>query len=62
MISDEPSRRRPGRPALVEGDRSVYVTVAIPSKQYDDIYQQAQRQRLGVPEVIRRRLRDDSDE
>ena len=54
--------RRPGRPPLTAGQKSVYVTVAISSKQYDYLDQQRKQQRLScVPELIRRKLRHDDD-
>jgi hypothetical protein len=46
-----------GRPPLDVSDPSVTVLVRLPSKQYDAMFDQARRQRLTVPEVIRRRLR-----
>jgi hypothetical protein len=31
----------------------------MPSRQYDAVYERAQRERVGVPELIRRLCRDD---
>jgi hypothetical protein len=30
--------------------------VKLPSRQYDDVYERAQRERVSVPEVIRRSI------
>ena len=54
-------RRRVGRPAIREGEKSVYVTFALPIGEYDSIYQKAKRDRRTVPEHIRRKLRDEDD-
>lgn len=53
--------RPPGRPPLDDNDPSVAVIVRMPSRQYDDAYQQAQRDRISVPEVIRRALKEATD-
>jgi hypothetical protein len=50
------NERRRGRPPLDDADRSVPVHVKMPSRQYDDLYERAQRDRVSVPEVIRRAL------
>ena len=50
--------RRFGRPPLDADDPSVTVNVRLPSKVYDKVYQAAQRERCGVPEVIRRAVKD----
>lgn len=59
--------RRGGRPPLQAGDPSVSVHLRVPSSQYDAAYQRAQRDRMTVPEVIRREWAaasqpDDGDE
>lgn len=51
--------KRRGRPLLDATDRTVTITVAMPSRQLDYLYQQAQSQRVNVPEVIRRTIRAD---
>jgi hypothetical protein len=56
------SERKPGRPPLNEDNPSVSVCVKLPSHQYDDIYEKAQRARISVPEVIRRRLDETRDD
>jgi hypothetical protein len=50
--------RGPGRPPLDDEDDedSVAVCVKLPSRVYDEQYQRAQRERVSVPEVIRRTL------
>ncbi|PYR30334.1 MAG: hypothetical protein DMF90_27920 [Acidobacteria bacterium] len=48
-------RSRPGRPPLDDTDReSVMVNVRLPLRQYDAVWQRAQRERVTVPEWIRR--------
>jgi hypothetical protein len=55
--------RRPGRPPLDEQCRSVPVCIKMPSRQYDELYERAQRDRVSIPEMIRRRIAagDDDD-
>jgi hypothetical protein len=48
--------RGPGRPPLDDDDASVKVCLTLPGRQYDDMYERAQRERVSVPEVIRRSL------
>lgn len=58
-------RRRPGRPALVEGEESVPQTVRLPASDYDRVDEIARRDRCSVPTVIRRavsRLLDEADD
>lgn len=62
MSDEQTERRRRGRPPLEPDDRSVYVTVVLPSRQYDDLDRQARAARVSIREVIRRKLRDDDDE
>jgi hypothetical protein len=53
--------KRTGRPRVGDDDEddSVPVCVRLPSSQYDRLYEQARRDRAsGVPEVIRRQLRE----
>ena len=49
-------KRTPGRPRLDPRYRSVPVCVVVPGNQYDALYLRAQRDRVSVPEVIRRWL------
>jgi hypothetical protein len=50
-------RSRPRRPPLDDTDReSVGVLVRLPQRQYDAVWHNAQRERVTVPEWIRRRL------
>jgi len=53
--------RRPGRPPLDPNHRSIPVTVRLSPSQYDDAHQQARRERITLPELIRRRLSDDDE-
>ena len=49
--------RKPGRPPLDDYDPSTTVTLRVASKDYDDLYSRARRERISVPELIRRDLR-----
>lgn len=51
------SKRR-GRPPLDDDDESVGVHVQMTSKQYDEVYERARRERVTVPEIIRRDVRE----
>ena len=44
---------RRGRPPVDEDDPCVDVHVRMPSKQYDETFKLAQRERKSVPELIR---------
>lgn len=51
-------KRTPGRPPLDDEDDSTGVYVRMPTRQYDQLYERVQRERLSsVPELIRRELR-----
>jgi hypothetical protein len=51
------SMRRPGRPALDPDDRpSVAVTVRFTERQFDSMWAAAQRERMTVSDLIRRKL------
>jgi hypothetical protein len=50
------ARRRPGRPPLDRDDPSVAVTFRLPSRRVDLLCQRADRERISVPELIRRGL------
>lgn len=45
-----------GHPPLVEGDHTTPVTIRIPTRLYKRACQQANQERVKVPEVIRRAL------
>jgi hypothetical protein len=47
--------RRTGRPPLDTDSRSVPVNVRVPADRYDELFAQARRQGLSVPQVIRTR-------
>lgn len=49
-------RRPPGRPPLDPQHPSVKVCLSVPSDDYDAYYAKARRDRVSVPEVIRRSL------
>jgi hypothetical protein len=55
----EPKR---GRPPLDSRQPSVPVTVRVPTSQYDEFFQRAQRDRTNVSTVIRRQLSAADDE
>jgi hypothetical protein len=50
--------KRPGRPPLDAEDPSVDVHLRLPAKQYDEAFERAQRERVTVPELIRRALQE----
>jgi len=47
---------KPGRPRLDDDDESINVNVRMPSRKYDQLCEEARRQQVSVPEVIRRQL------
>jgi hypothetical protein len=53
-----PQKRRTGRgrPSVDPTDASVYVSVTLSSKRYDDLCKRALEQGVSVPEIIRRDL------
>jgi hypothetical protein len=53
-MPDEP--RRKGRPPLDLGGPSVPVHLTLAAREYDALYQRAARERVSVPEQIRREL------
>lgn len=55
-MKDRDRERRRGHPRLDDDDESVPVHLTLPSRQYDDLYERARRDRVSVPEVIRRLL------
>ena len=50
-----------GRPPLDRADPSVVVSVAMPGRAFDLICRRAHAERLTVPEVIRRTLRESAN-
>jgi len=50
-----------GRPALDPEDRSVVVSLTLPARAFDLFYRRALEARVTVPEILRRRLRINSD-
>jgi hypothetical protein len=58
----ERDTRRPGRPPLARDDQSVAVSIKMPSRQYDSLFERAQRERVSVPELIRRQLSATDDD
>lgn len=55
MPKPTPPARRNGRPPLDAGSSSVSVNVRVPATRYDELYAQASREGLSVPQVIRDR-------
>jgi len=53
-----PMANRPGRPPLDRFDKSVVVSLAMPGRVFDRYCRLANVERLTVPEVIRRALRN----
>jgi hypothetical protein len=57
--------RPKGRPPLVDGDTTTPVTVRFPTRDFDRACQQAARERVPLPELVRRgltRVLTDDDE
>lgn len=50
-------QKPPGRPPLDSSDDSVPVCLTLTARQYDELDARAKRERVSVPEVIRRELR-----
>jgi hypothetical protein len=50
-------KRKRGRPRLASDDESVPVHLTLPSREYDLAYALARRDRISVPEVLRRAFR-----
>jgi len=58
-------RAHPGRPPLDDRDPSLNLSLKLPSKLYDDACLLAARQRVTLPEAVRRAIRraaDDADD
>lgn len=49
-------KRPPGRPPLADGDPSAQLSVKLPSRQFAEVCERAQRERLSLAEWIRRQL------
>lgn len=47
---------RPGRPKIDQTDESVSVSLTLPAREYDRVFAEAQRERVSIAEVLRRRL------
>jgi len=52
MADDTPKRPR-GRPRLAPGDESISVQFRLPTKQYDELYREASRQRVSLADMLR---------
>jgi hypothetical protein len=51
-------RNAPGRPPLDDdGGPSAQLSVRLPPREFDRLYQRAQRARVTVPELLRRDIR-----
>jgi hypothetical protein len=50
-------RRKVGRPPLDPTDRSVSITVQLPTKAFDQVYRRATIERCSMAEAMRRLLR-----
>jgi hypothetical protein len=59
---NERTARRNGRPPLDDTDQSVRISFRVPSRQYDDLCQRAQRERVNISDVIRRHLPEHDDD
>ena len=51
------TNRRAGRPPLDHNDPSVGVHVKVPGRQFDLLYERAQKARVSMAEIVRRDLR-----
>lgn len=49
---------KPGRRPIDPTDRSVYVGVTLPARQFDEFSKQALRENVSIPEIIRRELQE----
>ena len=48
---------KPGRPRLDDDPRpSIPVMVRLPARQYDRLYEAAERDRMNIPEYVRREI------
>ena len=47
---------RPGRPRIDPTDASVECCVTLPAKTYDELDARARRERVSIPELVRRAL------
>ena len=61
-MPEDRTPRRNGRPPLDDHDTSVRVSVRLPSRQYDDLCARAQRDRVQLSDVLRRRITDYDDD
>lgn len=52
-------KRKPGRPRVDPTDRSVYLTVAIPSRRFDALVQRALDARRSVASQVRAELKNE---
>lgn len=52
----EHPKRRVGRPPIDPQDESVKLSVALPAKRYDELCAEARRDRLTLPDLLRRLL------
>jgi len=59
-VGHEPPKKN-GRPPLDATDPSVLVAFRLPGRQYDALYQRAQRERVPISDLIRRRVNRDDD-
>lgn len=54
--------KRIGRPRVDPDDQSVPVSLTLPARQYDQVFADAQRDRVSLAEAIRRRLAKSDDD
>lgn len=57
--------KRPGRPRMVDDDTTTPITIRVPTRDFDRACERASRERVRVPDLIRRALTrelDDDDE
>lgn len=52
---------KPGRPPLDPTDRSVSVSLRLPTRAFDQLCHRAAQERVSVPELLRRALRNSAN-
>jgi hypothetical protein len=60
-MGDATTPKRRGRPPLDDDGPSVAVSVRMPSRAYDALYARARRERVSVPEQVRRDMREGAE-
>jgi hypothetical protein len=56
-MSDPPAKRKPGRPPLDDGDRTVSVSTKIRGADYDKLTRLAESHRISISAIARSAIR-----